>query len=486
MHEAGKQRFRTDDADNVAPETPFALIVVDHATRFGITLPLKTKADASTALQQYILKEQNLLGNGKKLKYFVCDSGTEFLNSTFLSFLQDNATTILPSPPHTHELNGVAERRIQEVSRIARTFLLHAGMNRKFYFSALQYAMDIVNITPNAANIKRAPPTILRLQAMDHPPNKLKVDLARFHTFGSRAWVLNANGPKSSLSRADASVFLGFDPTNGYPKCLSLKTGYIRTSRNVTFEDDIFPLSAARPSLGNTDRHNPTVPVATPTYAQAVKAATPTSTAKAQGRGTIPASQPVGGDNKGTYIYDDFSFSYYNTNDEFSSSQNALLSTVVPAAETKNDPNWDVARAQELHMLRQRGTFSVNAVVPPRGARVLRTKFVYATKTADNTGFSYKARLVALGFTQRAGIDFGETYSPVVHLPTVRLVTGFAAQHNLKTKQIDVLSAYLNAPVKEEIYLQLPAEIGGEIVKLHKSIYGLKQAGCELNRVVIN
>jgi hypothetical protein len=177
----------------------------------------------------------------------------------------------------------------------------------------------------------------------------------------------------------------------------------------------------------------------------------------------------MGGRHQGKYIYDDHSFSFHS-NDGVCS---ANISEVVTPRDATG-ASWDVAREHELRMLAERGTFDLTDTKPPPGAKVLRTKFVYASKDSNDGKVVFKARLVAMGFNQRPGIDFRDTYSPVVHLPTVRLVAALTAQHSLKTVQIDVLSAFLNAEVKEELYVLLP---DGRIVKLKKSLYGLKQAG---------
>ena len=109
----------------------------------------------------------------------------------------------------------------------------------------------------------------------------------------------------------------------------------------------------------------------------------------------------------------------------------------------------------------------------------------------------YKARLVADGFKQKSGIDFLHTYAPLVSLSTVRLVLSFAAAHNYEIHQLDVVAAFLQSEIKEEIYLQLPLGfgiVGGTIqdaslcrvaytgkrepacVRIVKSLYGLRQS----------
>jgi hypothetical protein len=90
----------------------------------------------------------------------------------------------------------------------------------------------------------------------------------------------------------------------------------------------------------------------------------------------------------------------------------------------------------------------------------------------------YKSRLVGRGFTQVKGQDYDETYSSISKLVTIRLLLALAAQHDWEVHVCDVRNAFLNAPLKEEIYVQLPKGLGepGKVYRLKKALYGLKQA----------
>ena len=113
----------------------------------------------------------------------------------------------------------------------------------------------------------------------------------------------------------------------------------------------------------------------------------------------------------------------------------------------------EVGRKKEIDMLLKKGTFKMKYVTPPKNAKVLQTKYVYAEKTADDGTKSNKARLVAMGNFQRPGLDYSEIYSPVVGLSSLRLCLAIAAKRKLKLHQFDVQSAYLNADLHEELYL---------------------------------
>jgi hypothetical protein len=67
-----------------------------------------------------------------------------------------------------------------------------------------------------------------------------------------------------------------------------------------------------------------------------------------------------------------------------------------------------------------------------------------------------KARLVAKGYSQVEGLDFGETYAPVARLESIHILLAYATYHGFKLYQMDVKSAFLNGPIKEEVYVEQP------------------------------
>ena len=91
----------------------------------------------------------------------------------------------------------------------------------------------------------------------------------------------------------------------------------------------------------------------------------------------------------------------------------------------------------------------------------------------------YKCRLVAKGFSQSFGIDYEETFSPVVRFTSIRSLLAVAAQKRLKVHQMDVVTAFLNGVLEEEIYMDQAEgfeQEGDKVYRLKKSIYGLKQS----------
>jgi hypothetical protein len=91
-----------------------------------------------------------------------------------------------------------------------------------------------------------------------------------------------------------------------------------------------------------------------------------------------------------------------------------------------------------------------------------------------------KTRLVAQGYTQVEGLDFGETYAPITRLEAIRILLAYACAHNIKLYQMDVQSAFLNGYINELVYVEQPPSFEDDkkpnhVYKLKKVLYGLKQ-----------
>lgn len=145
--------------------------------------------------------------------------------------------------------------------------------------------------------------------------------------------------------------------------------------------------------------------------------------------------------------------------------------------EAVQNSHWLQAMAQELKALHDNHTW--NLVILPLGKKAIGCKWVYKVKfNAQGEVERYKARLVAKGYTQQEGLDYQETFSPVVKMVTIRVVLSLAAMHVWSLHQMDVFNAFLQGDLVEEVYMIPPPGLlqQGEsaVCKLNKSLYGLK------------
>ena len=141
---------------------------------------------------------------------------------------------------------------------------------------------------------------------------------------------------------------------------------------------------------------------------------------------------------------------------------------------------WTEAESKEFEGLSVVGTFVEEGGTKQRGTNIFSAKWVYAWKTNEFVQVvRAKARLVARGFTQREGVDYLETFSPCPCVPSIRLLTAIACELGLDLCHFDAEQAFVQSTLDEEVYLRLPQGCGalsGKVVKLVRSLYGLKQA----------
>jgi hypothetical protein len=139
---------------------------------------------------------------------------------------------------------------------------------------------------------------------------------------------------------------------------------------------------------------------------------------------------------------------------------------------------WRTAMNEEMASLEENSTWELHNL--PEGRKAISNRWVYRKKrnvVGEVTRF--KARLVVRGFSQREGIDYTETFSPVARFDTIRAVLSIAADEKLELSQFDVKTAFLHGFIDEEIYMEQPEGYNDgsqRVCKLLRSLYGLKQS----------
>jgi hypothetical protein len=158
-----------------------------------------------------------------------------------------------------------------------------------------------------------------------------------------------------------------------------------------------------------------------------------------------------------------------------------FVSSIKPfrAEEALQDPDWVLAIQEELNNFKRNEVWSL---VPRPKQNVVGTKWVFRNKQDEHGVVTRnKARLVAKGYAQVAGLNFEETFAPIARLESICILLAYAAHHSFKLFQMDVKSAFLNEPVKEEVYVEQPLGFEDDrcpdhVYKLSKALYRIKQA----------
>jgi hypothetical protein len=143
------------------------------------------------------------------------------------------------------------------------------------------------------------------------------------------------------------------------------------------------------------------------------------------------------------------------------------------------DSDWVLAMQEELNNFMRNEVWHL---VPRPNQNVVGTKWVFLKKQDEHGAVTRnKARLMAKGYSQVEGLDFGETYASVARLESIRILLAYATYHGFKLYQMDVKSAFVDGPIKDEVYVEQPPcfednEYPNHVYKHSKALYGLKQA----------
>ena len=154
--------------------------------------------------------------------------------------------------------------------------------------------------------------------------------------------------------------------------------------------------------------------------------------------------------------------------------------TIEEARSGDDTDKWRAAADSEYSSLLENQTWDL--VELPHDREAIPCKWVFKMKYKEDGSIErYKARLVAKGYAQQHGVDYDETFSPVVRFSSIRVLLSFALQQNMHVHQMDVVTAFLHGKLEEEIYMTQPSgySVKGKenlVCRLKKSLYGLKQS----------
>ena len=154
--------------------------------------------------------------------------------------------------------------------------------------------------------------------------------------------------------------------------------------------------------------------------------------------------------------------------------------TMEEALANKHSKEWKAAEDSEYETLMENETWEIMEL--PHGRKPVGCKWVFKVKCRnDGRVERFKGRLVAKGYVLKYGLDYDETFSPVVRFSSIRALLAYGVQNDMIIHQMDVVTAFLNGKLDEELYMQQPdgyIKPGEEhlVCKLKKSIYGLKQS----------
>ncbi|SPC65519.1 related to retrotransposon protein [Ustilago sp. UG-2017b] len=428
----------------------YALVAVDDFSSLICVKPLCTKGAALSALRRWITRMERT--TDRKLKTLRSDNGGEWSSQGAEDWQVHEGFKWQKTVPGVSAQNGQAERAIRSVQGKMCSMLIGRACRRELWPHAITAAAHVMNLTPSATK------SILHEVFYRTTAHKL---VQQLRVFGCLAWVhVQWKDQQGKYrARAEPAIMIGYyDEHKAWKFCNPDQPASIQWSNSATFHED----------KGWSDRQQK---VRKPTTAVEVEEenVTPVTTAEEETRSEAAVEDllPV-------------------MDSAVGAANTAVLNLDPSLGEAMNGEDaqlWKEAICKELEGLEAMGTWEV--VHHPQGVPLVDSKVVLRLKLdADGVPIKHKARLVARGFTQREGIDYQETFSPVAPLGAIRAILALAVQNNWEVHTLDITMAYLNSTLKEAIYMKPPEGSGvapGQVYKVVKGLYGLKQSRREWN-----
>jgi len=348
------------------------------------------------------------------------------------------------------------------------TLLATTSLPRRFWAEAFITSTHIINALPTP------------VLNGDNPYARLfkrKPDYNVFKVFSCACYpnLRPYNNNKFDF-RSQCSLFLGYSPTNRGYIC-PMPTGKIIVSRLVRFDETTFPYnensnSFVMPTVSHKHSHDisPTLTVVhTNTNSvneHIVSDSNSTTNIGASAIGTIGNSiTNIGASATGNIECLPSIPALTNTHPMTTRAKAGIVKpkiytvvSTIPSPpscvkEAMASPVWSQAMTDEYQALLKNKTWTLTAL--PSNASLVGCKWIFKTKLhADGSFQRCKARLVAKGFNQTEGLDYSETFSPVVKPTMIHIVLSHAVTNNWAIRQVDIDNAFLHGDLNERVYIQ--------------------------------
>ena len=436
---------------------------IDDYSRYEYVYLMQRKSETFGKFKEFLAEAKRQLG--KSLLCLRSDRGGEYLDTEFKDHLIEHGIVSQLTAPETPQQNGVAERRNRTMLDMVRSMMSYSSLPLSFWGYALQTAVYILNVVPSKS-IQQTP---LELWSGRKP------SLRHIRIWGCTAHVLKGKTGKLE-PRTEVCLFVGYPKGTRGGLFYSPQDKKVFVSTNATFlENDYManfkPRSKVVLEELQSDQIRPR-PV-TVTGERNKETTDPIQDVIAPRLSGRVSKQPI------RYTRaDEANVVVTDTSDD----------DPLSYKHDMDDPDkdkWLTAMEQEMEFMYSNSVWEL--IDLPESVRPIGCKWIYKKKRGvDGKVETFKARPVAKGYTQKVGVDYEETFSPVAMLKSIRILLSIAAALNYEIWQMDVKTAFLNGNLDESIYMMQPE---GFIVegqeqkgcKLLRSIYGLKQASRSWN-----
>ena len=483
----------------------FFVLFTDDFSGWRVVYFLKEKSEVPDHFKNYV---RQLHGEtGQFVRTLRSDNGGEYYNSSFVEWLSRKGIRHESSAPHTPEQNGVSERANRTIVEGGRCVLYAQHIPLELWAEAISCTVYVLNRV-----ISKTSPVTPYQNWYGSKPN-----LSHLRIFGSIAFI---HVPKAERRKLDSKslkcFFVGYSLTQKAYRFWDPVSRVIKISRDVVFDEQLYPTAPSNSTKTVSEnviknQTHPFLPTVQMEPERIIDQERSNSNSTVNPEQNVqPMTDHIQTDpehaNSDTIKQPDFSNTTARTRqspypmrkrvakeifeaqiaDEFQDEDLYEPANYSDAMESKDSSLWKLAIADEYDSLIKNNTWTLTLLPPGRVA--IKSRWLFKIKTgAEGTAPRYKARLVAKGYSQRSGIDYGETYAPVAKHDTLRVILSIVAAYDLEMIQLDIKTAFLYGELNEEIYLQQPegyvaADKENHVCHLHKSLYGLKQASRVWNR----
>ena len=425
-----------------------------------MSTPLRHKSEVFERVKEFEKLVVRQFGQG--IRTLRADNGGEYCNKELREFLKANGIRMENTAPHTPQQNGKAERENRTIVESARTMLHAKGLPIKFWAEAVNTAVYVLNRTAPGADST----TPFELWTGKMP------DLSHMRIFGCDAFVhIGQAVPKKDGSKIKKMILVGYQENSTNYRLYDPITRKVITSRDVIFNeesramtpDDSKGTSATIPF--SMDEHN----VRTNRPESSESQISEAQDHEDLQEGGSPRTLRDRGLLRPPVRYEANCVTF-NTPVSFRD-----------AISGQNAEEWSRAINSELEAHKRNEIWTI--VSRTQDQKLIDSTWVFKiVQNEDGSINKYKARLCARGFMQKHGLDYTETFAPVVRYDSLRVLLALIAFHDLEVAQFDVRTAFLYGELRETIYMKIPeglnvgTDAGGKLCMLRKSLYGLKQA----------
>ena len=441
----------------------YFITFTDDFSRYGYVYLLKHKSESFEKFKIFKNEVQNQLG--KSIKALRSDRGGEYLSQEFAHYLKECGIISQLTPPGTPQWNGVSERRNRTLLDMVRSMMSQTDLPTSFWGFALETAAFILNRIPS----KSVQKTPYEMWTGKRP------SLSFLKIWGCDAYVKRQTSDKLDV-KSDKCRFVGYPKeTKGYYFYIPSENK-VFVARNGVFLEREFV--SKRSSGSKIQLEEIPIPETNIEPEMEIQSDIPDN-------GESEPQQPQEPRRSGRIRQEIERYGFLITDNHDVVLMDDEPTTYHEATNSSDSEKWLEAMKSEMTSMYDNQVWTL--IDPPEGLKTIGCKWIFKKKIdMDGNVQTFKARLVAKGFRQTHGIDYDETFSPVVMLKSIRIMLAIAAYYDYEIWQMDVKTAFLNGNLLEDVYMTQPEgfidlKYPNRVCKLQRSIYGLKQASRSWN-----